>query len=50
MLITEIYENLYRKGEIFAWGKVLDLMGAKPYLAEINANVEQKKLTVMKDI
>ncbi|MNW44049.1 3-deoxy-manno-octulosonate cytidylyltransferase [compost metagenome] len=49
-LIEKIYENLYKKGEIFTWRNVLDLMEAEPYLAEINANVEQKKLTVMKEI
>ncbi|OWA36192.1 acylneuraminate cytidylyltransferase [Saccharibacillus sp. O16] len=44
-LIQKIYENLYRENEIFSWEKGIALMQQKPELYEINAGVEQKKLS-----
>lgn len=42
-LIKEIYKYLYNPDEIFGAGKIIELFSKKPELAEINADVRQKK-------
>ena len=43
-LISEIYNALYREGDIFSTAEVLKLLDKRPELMEINAYVSQKKL------
>lgn len=43
-LISEIYKELYKEGELFLWKDILKLFEIKPELIEINKHIEQKKL------
>ncbi|MFA7289250.1 MAG: glycosyltransferase family protein [Melioribacteraceae bacterium] len=43
-LIKEIYDSLYKEGEIFTTEEVLTLFRNRPELIEINKHIEQKKL------
>ena len=43
-LITEIYEALYRPGEIININDVIKLFEERPELVQINSHVEQKKV------
>ena len=38
-MVTEIYNSLYKDGEIFKFQDILKLIAVKPYLSEINKNV-----------
>jgi spore coat polysaccharide biosynthesis protein SpsF len=44
-LIEKIYERLYAPNRLFTWQEVSQLMQQNPELPQINAHVEQKKLT-----
>lgn len=44
--IEEVYDALYREGEIFSMAAVLALLEARPELVRINAHVRQKTLPV----
>lgn len=44
-LISEIYELLYEPMKLFLWLDIMELMEQHPELAQINAHIEQKKLT-----
>lgn len=46
MLISKVYEYLYSAGQIFSTEQVLGLLSQHPELVLLNADVEQKKLTV----
>jgi spore coat polysaccharide biosynthesis protein SpsF len=43
-LIEAVYADLYRKEEIFTTDEVIALLGVKPELVKLNANVKQKEL------
>lgn len=45
ILINKIYENLYVENELFSWERGVELMKKKPELAEINAHIQQKKIS-----
>jgi spore coat polysaccharide biosynthesis protein SpsF len=47
ILIKEIYDALYKNNEVFSWKEAVELMEQKPYLTEINAHVEQKKISII---
>jgi len=44
LLIKEIYNALYREGEIFLRNDILKLFELRPELIDINKHIEQKKL------
>ncbi|PWK16177.1 cytidylyltransferase domain-containing protein [Tumebacillus permanentifrigoris] len=43
-LISQVYQGLYRPGEIFSWQQGIQFMEQHPELRAINAHIEQKKL------
>jgi spore coat polysaccharide biosynthesis protein SpsF len=45
LLITEIYKRLYKPDHLIPWAEVAALMEAYPHLKDINAHIEQKKLS-----
>lgn len=47
-LINEIYNALYESEHLFGWKTAIELMKLQPTLPEINAHVEQRKLSVLK--
>jgi spore coat polysaccharide biosynthesis protein SpsF len=44
IMVKEIYENLYFEGKIFLMEDILNLLEKKPYLKEININVERSSM------
>jgi spore coat polysaccharide biosynthesis protein SpsF len=44
LMISAIYDHLYKPNEIFTWEEAIKLMLSHPELALINSHVEQKKL------
>ncbi|WP_040952419.1 cytidylyltransferase domain-containing protein [Gorillibacterium massiliense] len=49
-LIQSIYEHLYTPHQYFGLAETLELIRKKPELSQINAHVEQKKLSYVKGI
>jgi spore coat polysaccharide biosynthesis protein SpsF len=43
-MVTEIYNSLYKEGEIFKFQDILQLITVKPYLSEINKNVSRSAM------
>lgn len=48
LLINKIYDALYEDDQVFGWMSIKEFMEQNPSLSEINAHVEQKKLSVSK--
>lgn len=43
-MVTEVYESLYKDGEVFKFQDILRLINKKPYLTEINMNVKRSAM------
>jgi spore coat polysaccharide biosynthesis protein SpsF len=43
-MISAIYENLYRPGELFRTSNVLEFLAGRPDIAALNIKIEQKSL------